>query len=187
MFIFSNHYNIYKKRSFIKLNHSIFIICFYLSVFKFYILNIDVDLNNILVFDSKKYRSGNLAINSKGDMIAEYSRENYRLFYGLDKDGLYYFTDKDNNEIHTKEINITNSDRTVFGRYESKNLFISLKDYINNNKQYLFSTSSYQSVTELYDLEDLENNKIKTTQNFLEYEIFSYQYDYSLWFLKCLI
>ena len=119
MFIFSNHYNIYKKRSFIKLNHSIFIICFYLSVFKFYILNIDVDLNNILVFDSKKYRSGNLAINSKGDMIAEYSREKYRLFYGLDKDGLYYFTDKDNNEIHTKEIIITNSDSTYFGRYES--------------------------------------------------------------------
>ena len=176
MFIFSNHQNIYKKRSFIKLNHSIFIICFYLSVFKFFILNIDVDLNNILVFDSRKYRSGNLAINSNGDMIVEYSIDSYRLFYGLDKNGLYYFTDTENNEIHTKEINITNSGGTYVGRYESKNLFISLKDYINNNKQYLFSTSSYHSVTELYDLEDLDNNKIITTQNFLEYEIFSYQY-----------
>ena len=38
---------------------------------------------HIFVFDSHNYRYGSIAINSNGDMIAEYSTGNYRIFFGL--------------------------------------------------------------------------------------------------------
>ena len=49
--------------------------------------------NNIKIFemDGKYYRSGHFAINTKGDLIIEYSYEQFRLFYGLKKIGNYFF------------------------------------------------------------------------------------------------
>ena len=53
--------------------------------------------------------------------------------------------------------------------------FISLE---NDAKQYLFSISSYESVTEFYNLENLEENDylIMTTEKYLGHLIFSYAF-----------
>ena len=49
-------------------------------------------------------------------MIIEYSKDNYRLFYGLNKNGKYYFE----NESPKKEITIPYSENAP-KRHESKN------------------------------------------------------------------
>ena len=121
-------------------------------------------INNILIFNESNYWSGEFAVNDDGDMIIEYSSKGFeRLFYGLKNDGSYYFNNDSN---HTKIINIESS-----YRFESKNIFI----YINN-KQYLFSIGTFISVSELYDLENIDAYSIKGTSEFLGFEIFSYAY-----------
>ena len=45
----------------------------------------------ILVFNSQQYRAGQFAFDSNGNMIIEYSKDKYRLLYGLKKDGKNYF------------------------------------------------------------------------------------------------
>jgi len=108
--------------------------------------------NNVLYFarDDKYYRAGHFALNTKGDMIIEYSYNEYRLFYGLQKDGKYYFPEV------TKEIEITSNNKnlTSLGRYESVNFFVSLKYDINKEKEYLLSISSYMTILELHDFEN---------------------------------
>ena len=83
-------------------------------------------------FENKEYRAGHFAMNSKGDIIVEYSYLQYRLFYGLKKDGNYYFPER------TKEIEITSDilDSTIIRRYESSNLFVSLKNDSRKEKEY---------------------------------------------------
>ena len=164
------------KRNFISIYFNIII---FLFVIKIPILYADNNINNLIIIDKKHYRAGNFAINSNGDMIVEYSYQNWRLFYGLKENSRYYFNGTDNDETPMKEIEIMNSENNdIYGRYESKNIFISLQDDNNSNKQYLFSTSSFTSVTELYNLDNLENNDyfIRTTSNIIEHEIFSYSY-----------
>ena len=139
----------------------------------------DNNINNLVIFDSQHYRAGNFAINSNGDMIVEYSNNSWRLFYGLKKNGRYYFNGTNNDETPMKEIKITNSENNdIYGRYESKNIFVSLEDDYNDNKQNLFSTSSFTSVTELYNIDNLEKNDyfIRTTSDILGHEIFSYSF-----------
>ena len=108
--------------------------------------------NNVIYFDkeNKYYRASHFALNTKGDLIIEYSYNTSRLFYGLKKDGKYYFPEV------TKEIEIisNNINYTSLGRYESVNSFISLKDDINKEKEYLLSISSYITILELHDFEN---------------------------------
>ena len=49
--------------------------------------------NSIISFDieNKKYISRNFATNNNGDIIIQYSYLQYRLFFGLKKDGKYFF------------------------------------------------------------------------------------------------
>ena len=107
--------------------------------------------NNIIYFEieNKNYRAWHFAMNSKGDMIIEYSYNQYRLFYGLKNDGKFYFT-----EI-TKEIEITNDtiNSDIIQRLESLNLFVSLMNDINKEKEYLMSISSNTAILELHDFE----------------------------------
>ena len=137
-------------------------------------------LDKIIVFNpDSHYRAGNFAINKNNDMIIEYSYQNQRLFYGLKQNGRYFFNDENGNPISTKEITLQNNeDTSITQRYESKNIFVSLKNDVQKDKEYLFSTSSYTTVSELYDLENLENihNKVKTTFRFLGTEIFAFQF-----------
>ena len=53
--------------------------------------------NDVLKFENKYYRAGHFVTYKNGDMIAEFSDDNgssdgfSRLFYGLKKNGRYYF------------------------------------------------------------------------------------------------
>ena len=71
-----------QKIKYSKLNLSKFIIIIYMFLFQIKIINYDL---NIFVFESREYRAGSIAFNSDGDMIIEYSKTNYRLFFGLKK------------------------------------------------------------------------------------------------------
>ena len=122
--------------------------------------------NNIIKLD---YRSGHFAINKKGELIIEYSSDQYfgkRLFYGFKKNGRGFFNDE---YIIEREL------ENDHGRFEARNIFVSLKEDTVNNKEYLFSTSSYQSYTELHDLEN-DNYKVKYSDNFNGKRIFSFVY-----------
>ena len=104
-------------------------------------------------------------------MVVEYSKDNYRLFYGLKANGKYYFKDDSQNEISTKEMTFTNDNITEANRYEAKNIFVTF-----NSKEYLFSIATYTSVVELIDLNEGNNitYKIKIHSNFLNEQIFSF-------------
>ena len=148
-------------------------ILFHINLIK--ICNLEADiLNNILVFNSNHYRAGHFAFNSNGDMVIEYSYSDSRLFYGLKKNGKFFFRDEQQNEISTKEIFLGNSN---YLRYESRNAFISLKND-NNNKEYLFGSGTEQTFTELFDLDnlDINNCKLKATNEYLSNTIFSYTF-----------
>ena len=45
---------------------------------------------SILEFDAYNYRAGHFAVNSRGDMVIEYSRNNHRLFLVLKKTEIYF-------------------------------------------------------------------------------------------------
>ena len=105
--------------------------------------------NEVIFFNTMKnrpYRAGHFAMNSKGDLIIEYSYDSYRLFYGLKKNGKYYFP-----EI-IKEIEIETSYENP-KRYESVNCFDSIENESDENKKLLLSISSYKTIMELHDLE----------------------------------
>ena len=123
--------------------------------------------NNIINFNHLNYRAGHFASKKNGDLVAEYSGDppkQKRLFYGLKENGRGLFNDE-----YIREKDLPNN----YGRYESRNLFVFLKDDTNREKEYLFSTSSYQSWTELHDLEN-DNYINRYSDNFNEKRIFSF-------------
>ena len=130
--------------------------------------------NNIKIFEieNKYYRAGHSSINKNGDIVIEYSYLQYRLFYGLKKNGRYFFPNE------TKEIEIVSDgsiDPEAIRRYESINSFISLVNDINKEKEYLISLSSWKTILELHDLEN-EQYSLKQTVDFTNTEkgIFSF-------------
>ena len=150
--------------------------------------------NNVLFFNNKKYKAGNFATNKNGDIIIEFSEDDgitsSRLFYGLTKDGEYFFS---NQPSFTKEIDI-NIDEIYddFCLYEgdciynSLNLFISLKNNPNKDNQYLFSINSYYSTVELFDINDNNKNNKYFVWNFNDFfkineEDYNFLYDYVLY------
>ena len=117
--------------------------------------------NNIIKLNSKHYRSGQFVTTKNGELIIEYSEDatpgGGRLFYRLKSDGRGYYPG--DNPI--KEFEITDKVETIneknekiycSGRYEARNILINF-DKDPEEKEYLFSTSSWYSFTELYDLE----------------------------------
>ena len=131
--------------------------------------------NNIITF-RKRFRAGRYATNKNGDMIIEYSNDNEankyeRLFFGLKKNGRGFFPD----ENTQRERNAKYFDN-AYGRYESRNMFVCLTDDINRNKEYLFSTSTYNSLTELFDLENNKYTSKPTRTIFNTLDIFSYEF-----------
>jgi len=120
----------------------------------------------ILVFNSHQYRAGHFAFDKDGNMFIEYSKDNYRLFYGLKKDGKYYFGE----ETPTKEIEVIYSGGNA-NRYESRNIFVTNNN--DNTKQYLFSIGTHTSLAELHDLEGGQY-KVKPTSELLGNTIYSF-------------
>ena len=139
--------------------------------------------NNIITFDHDNWRSGHASINNNGDMIIEFSLEQLesdsRLFYGLKKNGRYYFPGEPVfREI--KEMNCEEAENgsKYKGRFESTNLFVSLSDDTTKSKQYLFSMSSKYSLVELIDIENNLTYYAWNSTNFfgLTLPIFSYKF-----------
>ena len=118
-------------------------------------INISYYENNIITFDHKKFKAGNFATNKNGELFIEYYSEddNTRLFYGRQKNGLELFFEQSS---CTQEINIgLEKIIDVFGYnyfdiYNSKNLFVTIRNDFNKENQYLFSINSYDYVVELH-------------------------------------
>ena len=155
-YISSNIRNVFTKRILNIINYIILsnLISIHISL-SFY----EGNANNIIIFNHSKFKSGNFAINKNGDLFIEYyskddnNKPSSRLFYGLQKNGRELFF---NQSSYTQEINI-DLDETIdvfgynyFDIYNSKNLFISIKNENNENNQYLFSINSYDYEVELH-------------------------------------
>ena len=131
-------------------------------------------LNNIILFNDYKYRYCCFSINSKGDMIAEYSTEEkngIRLFYGLKQDGNFFFKNSNDSNIPTKIVTIKDKDGNFSIRYESNSLFVSVNN-ISDTNEYLIGISLYYGNVELFNLES-NNESFIQTQNFTGYVIYS--------------
>ena len=112
--------------------------------------------NAPIIFNDSNWRAGHAATNKNNVTIVEFSLDNEdsksRIFYGLKQNGRYYFKDG------FKKIDTMSCDgcsTNYRGRFESRNLFVSL--YNNSAKQYLFSMSSYKSLTELINIDAGDN------------------------------
>ena len=173
------------KLEFLNMNYLIFLLSLILSIIpiksacpKGGKIN-DTNCFNDLIIIKKYYRSGNFATNNKGDMIIEYSNDhenvqNKRLFYGIKKNGRYFF---ENEEAYKeKEVNNPISNSNIQSRYEARNIFVSLEDDTEKTKEYLFSTSSYETLTELHDLENDIYKSRETIDFFNIHNIFSFEY-----------
>ena len=134
----------------------------------FFTLINTINCSTIIVFNSHEYRSGQFAFKENGDMIIEYSndKDNYRLFYGLKKNGKFYF----NNNSSFIETTATYNNNDTH-RYEARNIFV-----IIDNKEYLFSIASDKSVAELWDLTEgnIVANKFISSTIFLGFNEYSY-------------
>ena len=131
-----------------------------------------VCLNNNIRFDSKKYQINNFAKNENGDLMLQISEQTKygikstsRLFYGLTNEGRYLFK---NESSYSNEFNV-NIDEDTFDNNDfyhinpikdSKNLFVTIKNTPNKENKYLFSINSYNTMVELYDLNNDNNNYI---------------------------
>ena len=124
---------------------------------------------NMLIFNHKVYQLNGFAKNKNGDVLIQYNEYNnieeinpFRLFYGLTKDGGYFFSNKSS---YTHEFNINISEDILeysdflnsYKIQDSKSLFISIKNDNNKGNQYLFSINSFYSMVELYDLNNKDN------------------------------
>ena len=104
--------------------------------------------NNVLEFEN--YQVNHFAKNNNGDFVVSFTSSTgtpSRKFFGLKKDGQYFFSD---DESPTKEIGVQMSEGTNAGLDGSKNLFVSING--NTDTQYLFSINAYNSMVELYDM-----------------------------------
>ena len=129
--------------------------------------------NDVLKFNSKHYRAGHFVTYKNGDLIVEFSNDGgdskARIFYGLTKNGRYYFP----NNSPTYEIeNIGNIDGAI-GRYESINNLVVTENDLTRENQFLFSTSSYGSLTELHIMENRTYTYART-KTFMDKQIFSH-------------
>lgn len=131
--------------------------------------------NDVLIFNDIKWRAGHSAQNKNGLFILEFSNDGEtgdRLFYGLKRNGRYYF-----DESPTKEIVLKGKD-SIIARYESMNAFFALKDDINKNNEYFISISTYSCFMEMYDIttDNFKNDTIYNA-NFVGNQIFSFKFE----------
>ena len=144
------------------------------SCYKIYNLTNKECFNDRIIL-ANKFRAGHFVTTKDGSLIIEYSNAgpNYlRLFYGLKKNGRYYFE----NETPFRHFNATNPvNKSLNGRYESKNIVLHFKNDTSKKKEYIFSTSIWTTVTELHDLETGISKYWDTSTFWDIIEIFSYE------------
>ena len=136
--------------------------------------------NDVITFNHDKWRAGHACNDRDENLIVEFSLDknsSRRLFYGLNKNGRYYFPD----EPVYKELDLTCQDcpdDILQGRFESRNILVSI-DGDSTNKQYLFSVSTFHSLVELINFESNNFNYYSWyMENFfvLNRPIFPYEY-----------
>ena len=133
---------------------------------------------NNLIAIQKNYRGAQFTTNKEGIMIIEYSNSpdnanEYRLFYGLKKNGRNYFENDNAHKILKIE-----TDLSPKSRYEAKNILLYLEEDTDREKPYLFSTSAFDTLTELHDIEQ-GTYKVRSTRDIWNVgilDVFSYQY-----------
>jgi len=103
--------------------------------------------NKIIIIGEEKFRYINFITLSNGDMIIEtspYPTINKRIFFGLSKNGRYYFKTKNTKEETPFNYLITD-DKNEY-KYESGNAII-----LNEGKEYFISIGRCSSYAELFD------------------------------------
>ena len=139
--------------------------------------------NDLITFNHDTWRAGHPITNNKGELFIEFStnpkESKKRLFYALNTKGRYYFPGEPVFKL-IDDIKCQNCNNNKYkGRFESRNLFVSLNDNPSKSKQYFFSMSSYNSTVELHDI---ENNKYFAwdTIKFFGFDAAIFSYEYSL-------
>ena len=137
--------------------------------------------NDLIIFNGSNWRAGHACTNKDKITIVEFSlndeESDKRLFYGLKENGRYYFTEGlkkiDSMVCHSNDCG------NYKGRFESRNLFVSLNN--DPETQYLFSMSSYKSLVELIKLNNVNDIDSYYAWNTLTYfnlslPIFSFEF-----------
>ena len=140
-----------------KNNHKIniiFKVLFFLNIIK---LIFPQSLNRIIRIGEKNFRYSHFSFNSKGDMIIDVTskpKSNERRFFGLKKNGNFYFKDQNDSDTPYLSLFINKKDRQDnYGRFSGESIFIKLGSDIsekNGNEYLLGVTKSGDSYTELY-------------------------------------
>ena len=123
----------------------------------FSIVDEEDTFTNVLKFEN--YQLNHFAKNNEGDFVVSFTeyteniKSSSRKFYGLKNDGQYFFSDEESFERELK-VNI-NEEIYNSGLDRSKNLFVYIND--NTDKQYLFSINAYNSMVELFDVDNNDN------------------------------
>ena len=116
-------------------------------------------LNNIINIEKISFRYINFASYSNGDMIFQtgtYPKSDFRIFFGIKKDGNCFFTNKSTNQrTYFYSLNSYQSENN--NKYDSENIVINLSGKQNRQKEYLMSISKENSFVEIYDF---QNDKI---------------------------
>ena len=165
------------KESHICFNLYTFPILFFLFQIKF-ILSIVLD--ELIPLADHPHKYSHFSFTSEGDMIIDthpFPFNNERKFYGLKKNGKYFF--KSSNDLETPYYNLTISDMI---RIEGESIFIKFKndDAITGYREYLMGISKndppINANVEIYDFNDEATTIFKKTNDFfgdISSEIFS--------------
>ena len=109
-------------------------------------------LNNIIYFGERNYRYVNIETSENQNLLAlvsSYPKNNYRLFYGITKEGNGYFKKNDKEtQFYKMEIN----DINITGRFESEIFTFKFESSIDD-KEYLLSYSKGFQFVEVYDFD----------------------------------
>ena len=114
------------------------------------------NLTNIIQVGPPNYHYINLITTENGDLIysaSSYPNNNYRIFFGLTKEGKGYF----NKYNKRTEFNtITLNDGNNLGRFEFEIFPVKLFDSSIDNNEYIMTISKSHQYLELYDLKHAE-------------------------------
>ena len=125
-------------------------------------------LNNILEFN--EYVFSFLSTSLDGELFLtstkDFDSSPDRLFFGLTKEGKYFFRDENNNEIPIKEVYLKNDKgEDILNFYSMRHCFYKKND--STNKLYFISHGVYEYFTEIYELNsnNVELKFINQTKN----------------------
>ena len=122
---------------------------------------------NEIIIIGDGYRAGQFTTRSDGVLFIEYSSGSSRLFYSLQPNGRGTFENdnsiyilSDIKKAYRKDKDNNDNNIEVKERYESKNTLVQIEN--DSSKEYIFSVSSYYSLTELHYFDSNNNNNHKT-------------------------